>query len=159
MSNVRIDEDIISIVSELKSQIDELKGLQVVGGDSVVTFKNQTSATWDVNQASQISGVNVYFPPFTKVVTFTPDNVIDDRPAGSFQLAYSSTREMTPQSQYDPTSVRYVEISRLEPVDPRQQRYKVYVPDDHGNQGQTGFRRLKFFVLATAKGTVTITDS
>lgn len=155
MSVSRQDEDMIAIVDGLRKQLTEIKGLQVVGSDAVHTFKNSTSAEWDVTQSLSTIGVSRYFPAWKRIVTFTPDNVVNDQPAGSFKVVTASKITLTPSTIYDATRVT-ASVKRLEMIDPKIQQYEISVPDQYANADQTGTRQVKIYVLATAKGTVTI---
>lgn len=148
----RLDEsnDIISMIAELEKQSNEIKTRQIVGSDSVNTKKLSTADAWDrdVTVPGTFGEVTDSF-----TIRFVADKVVDGKPPAAFQVA---TKQVV---EGDYAYIEYVRaqisVARNKVTDPKIQEWSVSIryPDGYGVPIRY---RLKFYVMATGMGSITL---
>lgn len=150
MSRLAEQEDIYDILANIEQQLTELHHTQIVGSDVVRTEKLQSSLDWDLDFTVPADYIEI-----TKTLTirFVPDKPIDGKPPAAFRVGVRQLA--TGNYQWiDNLRMRPI-ILRKQVIDPLAQEWNVNVPYNGGYGVPIRFQ-LKFYVLATGKGTVTI---
>ena len=153
MSRLDQDNDVLSMVYELEKQANEIKGLQQVGSDAVRTHKLGTPATWDRDVTTDAAQGNDITEAFT--IRYVPENPIEGKSPAAFSVV--SARLVT--GDYERISAlqtnAWYSVSRKKVVDPLVQEWNVSIRFASG-YGVPIRWRIKFYVLATGSGTVSI---
>ena len=148
----RLDEsnDIISLISSLEKQSNEIKTRQIVGSDAVRTNKLSSSDEWD----RDVTAPAVYEEiTETFTIRFTAEKVIDNKPPAAFQVAVKQLVEGN--YQYIESLKAQMTISRKKVVNPEIQEWKVSIRYPSGFGTPIRYR-LKFYVMATGTGVITL---
>lgn len=101
-----------SVVEDASREIDNLKTVQHIGSDSLITYNNQTEDTWDVN-AETVSGAAL---TAQWRVIFTPDHLSNVFATfASYQFVTGSAGDFNEFIHYadpayadDPTQTAYI---------------------------------------------------
>lgn len=138
VNRVNSQPNLLRELKNLERRQREKKELQIVGADAVRTFLIKTGNTWDCDEILPLS------PDLTRqrefIVTFCPNN----KSAG-LDLHVKSELVGAPNAKPRITSVR----RRVTDIKSQQWRVRV---KHYGDQAV----RVKFFVSATGKGTLTV---
>lgn len=150
MNRLNEDNDLISLIYDLEKQSNEIKNKQIVGADAVRTNKLGTAATWDrdVTMPAAFAETTQNF-----TIRFVPDNPIDGKPPAAFQVAVDQL--VTGEYQYIEFVRARITINRKKVVDPLIQEWSVSVRYA-GGYGTPVRYRLKFYVMATGMGSITL---
>lgn len=147
MSRLSEDNDLISIIRELETDFNELKGNQIVGSDAVKTFKAQTEKVWDVEITLP---ANALEQEYNYTARFTPEKTRDGKQPACFKIA--ENHEVKTSSQYSP--VPRIRILRKPPTSEKYQDFSVKLILPAGDKQTT--HRIKFYALSTGKGSLTL---
>lgn len=145
------DNDVFTFIRDLERQSNEIKLNQIVGSDAVKTYKLGTPSEWDRDVTVSSSYTGGITQDFT--VRYEPDNPIEGKPPAAFQIATS--RLITGSYPYIDYLDVGLTIRRVKVTNPLVQEWTVsaFYSDGHG----TPIRyRMKIWVIATGRGTVTI---
>lgn len=148
MSRLNEDNDLMSIVKELETDFNELKGNQIVGSDAVRTFKSQTVNIWDVE---------ITLPPgafgqeYNYTARFTPQNTRGRKQPACFKIA--ENHEVKTSSQYPPVPDILI-LRKPSTSEQDYQDFAVKLTLSSGDKQTT--HRIKFYALSTGKGSLTL---
>ena len=138
VNRVNSQPNLLRELKDLERRQREKKELQIVGADAVRTFLIKTGNTWDCDETLPLS------PDLTRqrefIVTFCPNNK-----AAGLDLHVKSELVGVPN-----VKPRIISVRRRV-TDIKSQRWRVRVKY-YGDQAV----RVKFFVSATGKGTLTV---
>ena len=147
MSRLSEDNDLISIIRELETDFNELKGNQIVGSDAVKTFKAQTEKVWDVEVTLP---ANTPEQEYNYIARFTPEKTRDGKQPACFKIA--EHHEVKTSAQYP--SIPDIRILRKPPTSEKYQDFSVKLRLSAGDRQET--YRIKFYALSTGKGSLTL---
>ena len=150
MSRLYEDNDVFTLIRDLERQSNEIKLNQIVGSDAVRTYKIGTPSEWDRDVTVSSSSTGGITQNFT--IRYTPDNPLDKPPA-AFQVA--TTQLVTGDYAWINTLKAKVSIRRKKVTDPLIQEWAISILYNDG-YGVPIRYRLKFWVMATGSGTITI---
>lgn len=150
---MRPSGSITQIIAELERQVAELKEVQIVGSDAVLTRKLGTTAQWDrdVQIPDKSAGGTEQTESF--IIRYVPTNPVADKPPAAFKVVVGN--EITSTAPYATDMQPPWNIKRRKVTNPNIQEWSVNVRY-YPFVGYATRYKLKFYVLATGAGTVSI---